>query len=291
MDTARQVLRYSIPGSIFLLHGTVCYFIYRHLQGVPFVDSSTTVKESSGAIIAILATIPIGFVIYQIYYSTYKPVLRFLPLKWDGRLVRRDRGAQILTTLDDDQRGKLEEIFGHPIESEQPHVRVPVVEDWRRHPLKSLAHRTGMVELTPELQQIAPEKTRQATYENLWYTNWDVLRATLDVAATSEKSAEIKKEYTTLSDIYHSLGAARTAVSSAFICQVALALTHPGRIWDKPLASFAGLLVAGALTALLWALFHSARGWTWRSAAGTLQYGLRWLFWHRGGDLKEPLRD
>jgi hypothetical protein len=292
VDTARQILRFSIPGSIFLLHGSVCYLVYRRLQGTAFIDSSTLVKENVGALVAVLATIPIGFVIYQAYYFSYEPALRILSPRWGGRLVRADRGWQILKTLDPHQVKTLEQGFGCQIDRREPHVMVPPVKHWYFHPWKALAHRTGMLEISPRYQSISSRKDRQEAFEEVWYRNWDVLRCTLDIAGSSPKSEEIKAEYTTLSDIYHSLGAARTAVSTAYLAVVTVALSHPGRIYEKPAVSAIGIVIAGILSVGLWAIFHSARGRTWRSARGSLQYGLRWLFWGRGDELKEqPLRD
>ena len=105
-----------------------------------------------------------------------------------------------------------------------------------------------------------------------------MLRSTIDIAGPSFENAEIKAEYTNLSDIYHSLGAARVAVLGAAAAAVALVvLGDPGQLCDAPLGSVGGLSAIVAMTTALWLIFHSARGRTWRSAQGSLQYGLRWL--------------
>lgn len=284
MDTGRQILRFSIPGSIFLLHGVVCYLLFRRIQGVPFVEASTPIKENIAAVIAVLATIPVGFLIYQFYYFTYEPVLRLWPLPWKGRLVRRDRGGQILKRLDEDEIKALEKIFRCTIDRKDPHSVVPSGGS----PIQRLMHATGVLEVsgtTGELPVAAKE--RQLAYEDLWYTHWDALRSAMEVASTYEAGVHIKSEYTALSDIYHSLGAARTAVLSAWIGTCVLSVSHIGRIQDDPEKTLAGIFLISVLTFSIYAVLHVARGRTWRTAAASLTFGLRWLHWRHGQELRD----
>lgn len=282
MDTARQILRFSIPGSIFLLHGVVCYLIYRRIQGVPFVEASTPIRDNVAAVIAVVATIPVGFVIYQLYYFTYEPVLRIWPFPWRGRYVRRDRGGQILGTLDREQISRLQEIFNCKIESEEIHSVVPS----SRSPLQKLRHATGVLEVTGPTQWLSMKnKERRRIYEDLWYTHWDALRAAVDLAASHPGGEHVKTEYTTLSDIYHSLGAARTAILTAWLGIFVLSLSHFGRVEEALGEALGGLAVITALTAALYAVLHVARGRTWRTAASTLTFGLRSLHWRHGTGL------
>lgn len=179
MDSARQILRFSIPGSVFLLNGMVCYLLYRRLQGIPFVDASFPIRENVAAAIAVVATIPVGFLIYQLYYFTYDPVLRIWPLQWGGRFVRRDRGGQILRTLDPDQLSTLEEVFSCRIDREEIHSVVP--NEGSR--LQKAMHLTGVLEVDGTAKSL-DGKERKLAYENLWYTHWDVLRSTIDIVAS-----------------------------------------------------------------------------------------------------------
>ncbi len=282
MDTARQVLRYSIPGSILLLHGVVCYYVFRGALGVPLTDSSSLLKDNLSAVIVVLATVPLGFVVYQVYYFTYEPVLRVPPGPWDGRLVRRDRGGQILKTLDPEQIRHLEEVFGRPVQVEEsPHRIVPA----GRGPLKRFLHATEALEIDGPLKTLPLEgRARQEAYEDLWYTHWDVLRSAVDIAGSSDESTQVKAEYTSLSDIYHSLGASRTAVLTAGACVSLFELAHIGRTIDQPLGSLGGVVAISIMTGVLYAVFHISRGRTWRTAEASIGLGLRWLHWREGDE-------
>lgn len=285
MDTARQILRFSIPGSILLLHGLACYFIYRRFQGVTFVDASTAVKENIGALVAVLATIPIGFVVYQAYYFSYAPVVRIWPGSWKGRFVRADRGWRILSSLEPSQVGALEAIFNVDIDVEEPYEVVADPKHWYRNPRQKLQHSLRMLELTGRMREkpMVGDQRKRA-YERRWYANWDVLRSILDIAGTIPGSSQIKTEYTVLSDLYHALGAARTAVVSAWSLVLVLAVTHLGRIGDNWWRSFGGAIAISVITWTLYFILHAARRRTWKSASSSLRLGLRWLFWRYAGE-------
>lgn len=285
MNTARQIIRFSIPGSIFLLHAAVCYLIYRRVQGVSFVTSSAPIQENLAAAIAIAATIPVGFIIYQLYYFTYEPVLRIWPLAWGGRFVRRDRGWQILQTLDQQQLKALEGILGCVIDPEEPHS----VVQRKGSVFHQLMHLSGVLEIDgPRKELPMDNKARQSAYEHVWYTHWDALRATVDIAGSYTVSEQVKSEYTTLSDIYHSLGAARTAVLCAWFGVFLLAASHVGRLANSPGAALGGFVLITGITVIIYLVFHVARGRTWRSAAASLTFGLQWFHWRHGHELAGP---
>lgn len=282
MDSARQILRFSIPGSVFLLYGTVCYLLYRRIQGVSFVEASSAIQDNTAAVIAVAATIPVGFLIYQLYYFNYGPLLKpFLLLPWGGRFVRKDRGGQILLELDEDQLEGLEKVFKCTIAREPIHSVVPK----GRSRLQNLMHANGVLEVTGAIEALPMEdKQRQRAYENRWYTHWDVLRSAMDLAAYTNE--HVKTEYTTLSDIYHSLGAARTAVVTAWIGVSALAVLHVGRIEDQPIEAVLGLLVILGFTIATYAVLHVARGRTWRTAEISLIFSLRWVLKRNAHELR-----
>jgi hypothetical protein len=186
--------------------------------------------------------------------------------------VRTDRGGQILRTLDPKQLKKLEDIFQCEIDREQIHRPVPD----GKSPRQKLMHAMGLLEVADEMTPL--EKTaKELAYEERWYTHWDVLRSTIDIAALQNE--HVKGEYTALSDIYHSLGATRTAVTVAWMGVCIISLSHMGRVVDAPLKALGGLVLISALTAGLSFVLHRARGRTWRSAAASLALGLRWLHW------------
>lgn len=276
MDSARQILRFSIPGSIFLLWGTICFLLYRRIQGVAFVEASNAIQDNVAAVIAVAATIPVGFLIYQLYYFNYAPVLSPWFRPWGGRFVRKDRGGEILLKLDDDQLEDLETLFNCRIDREPIHSVVQKEES----PLKKLMYSSGVLEVAGSIKELPMEnKERQKTYEDRWYTHWDVLRSAMDFAASTNE--HLKSEYTTLSDIYHSLGAARTAVMTAWLGISLLALSHVGRIEDNPVEAALGLLAIFVITTATYAVLHVARGRTWRTAEASLIFGLRWVLKQR----------
>ncbi len=286
MNSARQILRYSIPGSIFLIHAVACYLIYQRIQGIPLVDASLPIREGIGGLIAILATIPLGFVLYQTYYFLYQPLIRPWPFRWKGRLVRNDRGGEILESLEAEQIAELETVFACKVQVGERHAVVPEGKGL----LEKLMHRTGMQEVAGPFKELPMEgRKRQLAYEDLWYTNWDVLRAVVDIAGSLPEGEQVKSEYTSLSDIYHSLGAARTAVIAAWFTVCALVLFHFSRFIDHLPESLVGLVVISALSAAIYLVLHNARGRTWRSAAASLKLGLRWFHAERQARLSQPV--
>ena len=252
------------------------------------MTASGPIQENIAALLAVAATIPIGFVIYQIYYFTYEPVLRLWPLPWRGRFVRRDRGGQILQTLDPDQIATLQKILECDIDPDEPHTVVPNAGS----PIQKLMHLGGILEIAePRKSLPMAGKARQLAYEDMWYTHWDTLRSAVDIAASYPGSKQVKSEYTTLSDIYHSLGAARTAVLSAWAIVSVLSVLHIGRVAAHPGETVMGIVAIFGLTAAIYAVCHVARGRTWRSAAASLTFGLRWLHWRHGHEVREPVAD
>ena len=285
MDTARQILRFSIPGSIFLLYGTVCYLIYRRSQGVLFVEASNAIQDNIAAVIAVAATIPVGFLIYQLYYFSYEPVVKFLIFPWRGRLVRRDRGGTILRTLDEDQLTHLENIFGCKIARDPLH---DVVKG--KSLLSKLMAPSGVLEVAGPTKALPmKDKQRQKEFEDRWYMHWHVLRSAMDIAASYNE--QVKAEYTTLSDIYHSLGAARTAVVTAWASVCLLAMFHWPRISQAPKEAIRGFIAISLLTAITVGVLYVARGRTWRTVEASVSYGLRWVLWRHADELRPPSQE
>lgn len=120
MDSARQALRWSIPGLIFVLELVTFAAVWQLTSGGNPTDMIDGIKPAT-ALATILAGIPIGFLLYQLYYRNYRPyghsVLLFLRYPLEIRhglrharpywsFVRRDRGADILR--------RYYELGGHP---------------------------------------------------------------------------------------------------------------------------------------------------------------------------------
>ncbi len=68
MDTARQILRYSIPGSLFILSVAVIQAVLWITWKQPIPSAISDLP--TGLVIGLLASsVPIGFILYQLYYA------------------------------------------------------------------------------------------------------------------------------------------------------------------------------------------------------------------------------
>ncbi|HEY0606682.1 MAG TPA: hypothetical protein VGD58_27425 [Herpetosiphonaceae bacterium] len=109
MDPARQVIRWSIPGWIFLFMAVLFQVITALIWGYTpgSLIASEMFKSISTAIAALIVAIgvPIGFIIYQCYYAIYGNILPF-------HFVNRDRGADLLNYLPSDVLKDLEHNTG-----------------------------------------------------------------------------------------------------------------------------------------------------------------------------------
>jgi hypothetical protein len=156
-----------------------------------------------------------------------------------------------------------------------------------KHLIRWIGGRLGMRELAPEFINRWPfntapnsdEEWKQARdfYELRWRTNWDLVVALIEAAAEYPDTASIKFEYTTLSDLYHALGACRTACSLAFsisaittIAYVVIAGGHLG--WLAVTISLSFVMCLG-----LWLLLNHSRRQTWRAASKMIRHGFRRL--------------
>jgi len=277
MDTARQVLRFSIPGAVLLLNGIVGFLVIRRLQGTPYSESLELMRGNSATLVGVLAVIPVGYLTYQIYHAVYGPTVRPPLRRWSGRYVRLDRGSQVLHHLGEPRRHALQELFGVMLDFTKPHRRVARPERRLRHPYRWVASGVRMLELTDEWQSI-PLAERERRYRERWYANWDVLRAVLDIAGSNPTTAQVKSEYVVLSDLYHSLGATRVAVAFSWLGIVTIIASHPDKVRASLPGSIAGLVVVTLMSALLSYMLFLARRRTWLSAASSLRLGLHWLF-------------
>jgi hypothetical protein len=229
-------------------------------------------------LVGVLATIPVGFVVYQAYYFNYGPTVKPWPLPWDGKTVRADRGFQVLGHLPSPLIKKLSSRFDLKLDLTKAHERVPDPGSFCHHPVKKIFHWLRVLRLTPEWQCIGDRKVCKEAYVSRWHDNWDVLRAIVEVAGSLPGGTHLKDEYMTLSDLFHALGAARTAVFASWLAAVLLAFSHTGRVTENPFECAIGLALITLLSSMLWVIFHIARRRTWKSARSSLRLSLRWLF-------------
>jgi hypothetical protein len=263
-----------------LLNGMLCFMIYRRVQGVGFDATSALLRANVEPLVGVLATIPVGFVVYQAYYFNYGPMVSVWPFPWPNNLVRTDRACQVLSRLPAPTVQSLADAFKLQLDLSVAYEPVPDPGKWYLHPVQKTLHWLRLLRLKSDWGVEGSNSDRSAAYRKRWHDNWDVLRGMVEIAASLPGADHVKEEYMTLSDLFHALGAARTAVSVSWLAAVVLAMTHTGRIADKPLASLVGILLITALSTMLWVVFHFARRRTWKSASSSLRLALRWLL-HR----------
>lgn len=274
MDTARQVLRYSIPGSVTMMLLAGFVVLGRLLLGDSFAEIGDSVGGEVSAIVVIFATIPLGFVIYQLYYDSYQSMVRpWRPRPFAGgvRWVRVDRGARVLSSLPAEQQRRIEGLFDVELELEW----ILRLEQTR---LGELAH---AYRLGDEFIA-ANEDDPYEAYRLRRQKHSNVLRSLVGIGDGVELGNTIKSEYTTLSDIYHALGACRTGVQlaglgSLIIILLSVMFEWPG-FWCGLLAVGVTSIVTGAVTAALLWVFHQTRRNSWNSAEVFLQLSLTALF-------------
>lgn len=164
--------------------------------------------------------------------------------------------------------------------------------------IRWLGGQLRMRELSPEFIQRwpfdqAPDPDQEweqakAFYELRWRTNWDLAVALIEAAAEYPDTASIKHEYTILSDLYHALGACRTACSLAFwvtlLITMAYVLIASGDFWC---AAFT-LGIGAGICLGLWLLLNHSRQQTWRAASKMIRHGFRRLI-NRHPDFLTPV--
>lgn len=271
MDTARQVLRFSIPGSITLLTIAGYLVLGRLLQEDSWDAVGHAVAENVSAVVAIVAAIPVGFLIYQIYYATYRAVVwpwRPRPFKDGKRWVRIDRGRQILALLPPDQQARISKLFGIELKLDSILYQE---RSW-------LGRRAHAFSLKYEYWAEGPDPLGR--YRDRWQENWNIVRALVEISDSTDAGKAIRSEYMTLSDIYHALGACRAGVQLAWVVSALACIAY---IFDGQSfwASLLTMMLTLIATLVLFWVFHRARGHTWVSAQESLKFGLTALFKRR----------
>jgi hypothetical protein len=315
MDAARQVLRFSIPGSAFLLLTYLFLIGGRLIEDDTLAGVAAAVDGNVAAVAVILASIPVGFILYQFYYLSVQPFVRVLFLTFERRWPRIDRGARVFAALGLEELEAVTRLFGVAFVVEAEHqsgvegragrkrAGSLIRRSSRRGPSATLnAENRGTVDapgvlewlgvqkLSPEFLKpwpdIDPKKPHASesyakaadVYEDRWRTNWDVLRALLDAAEDFPGGPQLRGEYGLLSDVYHALGACRTACTAAWLASSGVVVTY--LLTDHRNGVLRGLAAIGAsgvVALALWLVLNQTRRQTWKSAERSLTYGLRYF--------------
>ena len=210
LDAARQVMRWTIPGSIFLLNIASMQIFIKLAKGESLNETLEPFTKDFAPVIAIVAGIPLGFLIYQVYYWRYSPLFWF-------RFPRADRGAELFDGLreDDSAQALVNRFVGtkldlSPALQSRTAVRLLDIKQFHEEWLSTHPSRAP----TPSfclLKRWRGESAARTAYVERFYSNWTAVGVFLDyLNVKDERTALIRSEYTSQSDIYHALGATRT---------------------------------------------------------------------------------
>jgi hypothetical protein len=158
---------------------------------------------------------------------------------------------------------------------------------WPKRMMRWVAGRLGMRELAPDFIERWPFNTAgspdeeweqaKAFYELRWRTNWDLLVALIEAAGEYPDTASIKHEYTILSDLYHALGACRTACSLAFSASAVTIMLYLPIADGNPGWAAVAIGASFAICLGLWLLLNHSRRQTWRAASQMVRHCFRRL--------------
>ncbi|SDP69256.1 hypothetical protein SAMN05660199_04623 [Klenkia soli] len=227
MDTARQFLRYSIPGSLFLLLFLSMQLAWHVFRGQPV--RTALAPLSGGFVLAVLgASIPIGFVLYQLYFGRYSPWVGFRYLK-HVRWPRQDRGAVVLASLTCGQRVRLAHDTGARIDHRDATKSgtsrflfafrpLDIDEAWVGRDCDGSGFDHPMcTDVQPYDRPNPPDPSWRLdpyeAFEKRWRGNWDAVMTALEIHSADPRAVTLKREYVCLSDIYHSLGVTRLSLN------------------------------------------------------------------------------
>lgn len=287
MDTARQIIRYSIPGSVAVLVALAVHSMY--LSWVHQVSAAhlplSTVTSGQAATIAVV-TIPLGFLLYQFYFAKSGPVVggRHVDKAWLP--VRADRGSDALCAIRTEDVDRLHRVG---IFTETRDVVRP---GWmglglRLDPQKLADIRSSYV---ADHDSCSDSTTQACPYGHLWCrcadlaglairqewiafyrlrcsVNWQATTSLLSAADVTQAPLIQRSEYTTISDIYHGLGCTRLAVSLSLAATLGYELVsyHGAQLaWEY-------LAACGVAGLLLWSVLTRVRAHTWSTLAVLLR--------------------
>lgn len=266
MDSARQVIRWSMPGWVLLFGITVFQFIqnicvYRSV--VDAMEHSALTRLTPGAAAVVIgAGVPLGFLIFQLYYHAYD---KWMPFS----LAPEDRGGVIIRSLPLNARTKLEEY--------EPEIDITEMCSQVENKLVIYLLGPGLPRLKPEYRDSREHRREnKERYRKNRQVNFEAIRFYLALISTELESDNFKNEYTTLSDIYHAIGASRVALILSFLIYASYNLFVPTHR-DALLIRYGWPLMINLLI-FGWAIaiFQSRRGRTSTACQAMLSHTARW---------------
>lgn len=233
----------------------------------------------------VVATLPLGFLFYQLYYY------RFRGTVLGGLYVRADRGRDVLEGLDESERRTLWGYLGEP----EPDWRFSIehASGWRRRlaalvlgrslilvdhadqgndePCNVTDQGTEPIDLRERWRQ---RKQRHEDFEHQWHHNWYAVRSFFSLGATDAGLAEVRRVFQSRWDEYHALGASRTAI----FWSISVALGYNLAVRPSDFGEWRVLLffsIALGLTLYILRVVHFARSRRWASVSKLLQHAIR----------------
>jgi hypothetical protein len=268
MDTGRQLLRFSIPGSITLLLAIAFFVIGRLLQHDSWAGVSSALGDNVSAVIAIFAAIPLGFIVTQVYHASYRSSVWLWPSSSGDGWVRLDRGGHILNRLPEEIVHEVETTFDLDLDTSPTALRRSGTR---------LGRLLRAWELSDEYRDRG--EAPHLRYRARWSENWDALRAYLLIGDLGSDGAAIRSEYTFLADLFHTLGACRGGVALAWVASTVACLVYA--VGGSPAGSLEAIALTSVIAAVLAGFFHRTRGITWSSAESSIVFGLKGTFKQR----------
>jgi hypothetical protein len=235
VDTTRQAVRYAIPGALAALWFVIGTVLIIHARQERSVSAVLANFSDVGLAQLVALILPLGFLVYQIYYATDGP-----ENLW-GWFIARDRGSEILRCLHDDTIKLIEDCLGLSVKTDfATHIRTGVVPSLAKvvlgirvrrictHPvtvadLERAGHKwryiqdddAATVMLQHHRDQKAARKDRRDSlqdYRIRWYANSDSIRVLVDLISGMDGCANLRDSYRALADIYSAIGATKVAI-------------------------------------------------------------------------------
>lgn len=235
MDAARQAVRYAIPGALATLWFVIGTVLIIHTREDWSLSAALGAFGDVGLAQLVALILPLGFLVYQIYYATDGP-----DNLW-GWFIARDRGSEILRCLHDDTIEMIEECTGLSVKTDfATHLRTGAATSLAKVVLgirvrRICTHPITVAQLTEAGQdwryiqdddaataipdhhaqdRPARGERRESVqeYRIRWHANSDAIRVLVDLISEMEGCAHLRYSYRALADIYSAIGATKVAI-------------------------------------------------------------------------------
>lgn len=271
MDSARQVIRWSMPGWVFLfwlaafqLIQNICVF---GSVAAAMEHSALSQLTTGAAAILIGSGVPLGFLIYQLYYHAYD---HWMPLS----LAPQDRGGDILRCLPCDVQTKLK--------TYEPSLDIDEMCEPSSIALLPIIFGPRL----PRLKANFRNRSGKSSYRKNRQVNFEVIRFYLNVISTEVKSDNFRQEYTNLSDIYNAIGASRIALICSSILYVFYNFFSPVHLHALSARYMYPLIINGAIFILALRVMQSRRTRTGIACQAILSHTTNWYIFEKKDALK-----